>query len=341
MAFRHWFSVAGAAALSFAAAVAPAAAQTVLTISSWVPVTHGLNKDLLQPWAQKIEAETQGRVKFRFLPKAVSSPPASFDAIRDGQADISFISHSHLANRFPLIEFVSLPLVADTATARSVAAWRVYTKHFAKFDEHKGVKLLTIHAHGPGMSFTARKPVRQAADLKGQKIRVGGGMSLKMAEAMGASPVVKPPTEAFELLNGGVVDGIFFPAESVTSFKLTGALKYMTTVPGGLYSDSHAVIMNQKKFDSLSKADQQIVERFSGEFMSRMAGESWDRADRAAMKELKDAGIEETRADARFLADVQAQTATIRNAWIALVDGKGLSGKQILDEFIKEAGNTR
>src|SRR5690606_22490229 len=114
-----------------------------------------------------------------------------------------------------------------------------------------------------------------------------GGISLEMAEALGASPVVKPPTEAFELLNGGVVDGIFFPAESVTAFKLTGALKYMTIVPGGLYADTHAVFMNPKKFDSLSKEDQAIIDKYSGEYMARMAGNAWDKADRAALAELE------------------------------------------------------
>lgn len=331
----------GAMAVCLATVTSPARAQIVLTISSWVPVTHVLNTELLVPWSKRIEQESNGRIKFRFLPKAVSNPPGSFDAVRDGLADISFISHSHLANRFPLTKFMSMPLVADTATARSVAAWHLYTKYFLGFDEHKGVKLLTIHAHGPGMSFTARRPVKQASDLEGQKIRVGGGMALEMAEALGASPIVKPPTEAFELLNGGVVDGIFFPAESVTSFKLTSALKYMTTVPGGLYADTHAVIMNPKKFDSLSKDDQAIIERFSGEFMSRMAGAAWDGADRAAMKELRDAGLEETRASPQFLDEIRARSMTIRNTWIALADSKGLPGAQILDEFVREAGQAQ
>jgi TRAP-type C4-dicarboxylate transport system substrate-binding protein len=340
MNIQIWSAALGAA-MCLAAAAAPAAAQTVFTVSSWAPVTHALNKDFLQPWAKQIEQETEGRVKFRFLPKAVSNPPGSLDAVRDGLADVSYISHSHLANRFPLAGFMNMPLVADSATARSIAGWRVYSRHFAKFDEHQGVKLLTIHAHGPGMIFTARQPVRQASDLEGQKIRVSGGISLEMAEALGASPIVKPPTEAFELLNGGVVDGIFFPAESVTAFKLTGALKYMTTVPGGLYADTHAVFMNPKKFDSLSKEDQAIIEKFAGEHMARMAGEAWDKADRAALGELKEAGLENTLADEAFLAEVKKRTAAIRDRWIAAADAKGVAGAKVLEEFTREAGSVR
>ncbi|HRO59624.1 MAG TPA: TRAP transporter substrate-binding protein [Burkholderiaceae bacterium] len=341
MSIRSWSFALGVTAACLSAAALPVQAQTVLTISSWAPVTHGLNKDFLLPWSQQIEKETEGRVKFRFLPKAVSNPPGSFDAVRDGLADISYISHSHLANRFPLVKFLNLPLLSDSATARSVAAWRVYTKHFGQFDEHKGVKLLTIHAHGPGMVFTARKPVTQASDIVGQKIRVSGGISLEMAEALGASPVVKPPTEAFELLSGGVVDGIFFPAESVTAFKLTGALKYMTTVPGGLYADTHAVFMNPKKFDSLSKEDQATIDKYAGEAMARMAGQAWDKADQAAMHDLKSAGIEETRADAAFLDEVRTRTAALRDAWIATANARGVSGEKILEEFAREAGGAQ
>ena len=55
---------------------APAAsAQTVLTMSSWVPPTHSLTRDVLVAWSKEVEKATSGRVKFEMLPKHPSAPP--------------------------------------------------------------------------------------------------------------------------------------------------------------------------------------------------------------------------------------------------------------------------
>ena len=51
----------------------------------------------------------------------------------------------------------------DNAEVNSVALWRIYERHFLKFDEHKGVKLLTIYTHGPGIFWNARRPIRSSS----------------------------------------------------------------------------------------------------------------------------------------------------------------------------------
>ena len=66
----------------------PAQAQTTLTMSSWLPPSHTITKDMMMVWAKQVEEATQGRVKFNLLPKAVASPPGTFDAVRDGLADV-------------------------------------------------------------------------------------------------------------------------------------------------------------------------------------------------------------------------------------------------------------
>src|ERR1035437_9306779 len=96
---------------------APALAQTEISISSWVPPSHFLNKDFLAGWTQEVEKATNGRVKFSFLPKAVASPVGHFDAVKDGLADLTFISHSYTPARFPLTRFGVLPFGGDNAEA--------------------------------------------------------------------------------------------------------------------------------------------------------------------------------------------------------------------------------
>ncbi|MGB8437094.1 MAG: ABC transporter substrate-binding protein, partial [Burkholderiales bacterium] len=67
-----------------------ARADTTLNYSLWLPWTHPVAVHVYIPWIEAVEKATGGRVKFNRLPKAVASPPAHFDAIRNGQAAVGF-----------------------------------------------------------------------------------------------------------------------------------------------------------------------------------------------------------------------------------------------------------
>ena len=148
-----------------------------------------------------------------------------------------------------------LPGAGDTALVNSVAYSRIYWKYFHKVGEYKGVKLLGVFTHGPGQMFT-KKPVNGIADIQGLKIRTGGGIAEAVAKALGASAFVKPAPESYELLKGGVADGVFFPLESIVSFKLDTVLEQATLFPGGMYSSAFGFFMNEDKWNKLPKQDQ-------------------------------------------------------------------------------------
>src|SRR5437773_3192917 len=84
---------------SVVAAASPALGQTTLTMSSWVSPQHHLTANVLQGWATEAEKATSGRVKFTMLPKHPSAPPGTFDAVRDGLVDLSFVTASYTPAR--------------------------------------------------------------------------------------------------------------------------------------------------------------------------------------------------------------------------------------------------
>src|SRR5262245_11875009 len=94
-------ATAGSAAgvLGVIAAAQPALAQTTLTMSSWVSPQHHLTSVVLQGWATEVEKATSGRVKFQMLPKHPSAPPGTFDAVRDGLVDLSYVTASYTPSR--------------------------------------------------------------------------------------------------------------------------------------------------------------------------------------------------------------------------------------------------
>src|SRR5205807_7347820 len=203
------------------AAAQPALAQTTtLTMSSWVSPQHHLTGVVLQGWANEVEKATSGRVKLQMLPKHPSAPPGTFDAVRDGLVDVSYVTASYTPARHILPLVAELPGGGGTAEINSVAYSRIHWKYLQKANEYKGVHLLAVFTHGPGQMFNTKRPIKNLTDLQGMKIRIGGGIAEAMARALGASAFVKPAPESYELLSSGIADGVFFPQESVVSFKL-------------------------------------------------------------------------------------------------------------------------
>ena len=325
-----------AAALALIAGAPAASAPTVLTMSSWVGPTHSLTRDVLTVWAKNVEAATQGRVKFEMLPKHPSAPPGTFDAVRDGLVDVSFVTASYTPARHPLPLMAELPGAGATAEINSVAFSRIHWKHFQKVGEYKGVKLLGVWTHGPGQMFTVKKPVNSVADLAGMKIRSGGGISEAAAKALGASPLVKPAPESYELLSSGVADGTFFPSESIKSFNLDKVVKYATYFPGGFYSSSFGFFMNEDKWNKLPKQDQDAIMSVSGEALARLAGKSWDAADKGGFEALKVANVQIIDANPAFVADVRKRTEPLVQDWIKSAGAKGVDGAKAYAEFQDE-----
>ena len=314
----------------------PALAQTTtLTMSSWVSPQHHLTAVVLQGWAAEVEKATNGRVKFTMLPKHPSAPPGTFDAVRDGLVDLSYVTASYTPARHILPLMPELPGGGDTALANSVAYSRIYWKHFHKVGEYKGVKLLGVFTHGPGQMFTKR-PVTTIADIQGLKIRTGGGVAEKVAKALGASAFVKPAPESYELLKSGVADGVFFPLESIISFKLETVLEQATLFPGGMYSSAFGFFMNEDKWNKLPKQDQEAIERISGEHIARLAGKSWDDADQKGLDALKKSGVKIVNANPELAAEVKKRSAPIVDEWIQQAGAKGVNAKAVLAEFHDE-----
>ena len=247
----------GSAMLAFATLTGWSSAAnsqtTTMTMSSWVSPQHLLTKDVLAVWAQNVEKATDGRVKFQMLAKHPSAAPGTFDAVKDGLVDVSYVTASYTPARHVLPLLPELPGGGATAEINSVAFSRIHWKYFQPVGEYKGVKLLGVFTHGPGQMFNTKRPINKVADLSGMKIRTGGGIAEQMARALGASAFVKPAPESYELLSSGVADGVFFPLESIVSFKLDTVVKYATLFPGGIYSSSFGFFMNEDKWNKLSE----------------------------------------------------------------------------------------
>jgi TRAP-type C4-dicarboxylate transport system substrate-binding protein len=327
---RHLFLLAAAALAG------PVAAQTVLTVSSWVPPTHSLSV-AQKEWCDLVEKNSAGKVKCNILPRAVANPPGTLDAVKNGLADVSFTVHGYTPGRFVLTQMAEFGFLGDAAEPRSVAFNKVAMKYPQFNQEHQGVHVLAYFTHGPGIVFNTKRPITKVEDLQGLKWRVGGGMVNEISKSLGMNVTLKPAPESYELLSGGVMDGTLFPAESTESFKIDKIIKYATTFPGGLYNTSFVFMMNQAKYDKLSADEKKAVDAASGETAARIMGRNWDKVDRRAFALMQANNVQVTKADAKFVADVKAKTSTLEAKWVKDAEAKGLKdAAKVLAEFRSE-----
>jgi TRAP-type C4-dicarboxylate transport system substrate-binding protein len=282
------FAVAGVLAATTALGATMAfAADTTLTISSWAPPTHGINAKMWPKFVEMIEEATDGKVTAE-LKLGIAPPPAQFDLIQDGAADVSIIFHGYQPGRFTAQKLIELPGYEGSAEAASVADWRAYEKYLKDADEHRGVKVIALHTHGPAQVYTV-DPVTKLDEISGLKLRVPGGVGSDVGSALGATGIQVPAPKVYETLASKAADGVVMPFESRKGFKLTEVAPYTYEMPGGFYRGSFAFIMNEDAFNNLPEDVQTALEeKVFGEPLSRAIGQVWDEIDQEGRQATMD-----------------------------------------------------
>ena len=327
-------------AASVAAAAVPgslfAQQATKLTVASWAGPNHAINAVGWKRLAAMFEQESAGTLRLDITFPPVN-PRVMFDRVQEGISDVAWGFNGYTPGRFVTYQIVELPGLGAGAEAASVAYWRTYQKYLAKANEYAGVRLLTLFAQPPSVLHT-RKQITSLADMKGLKIRVGGGVQADVASRLGMVGVQAPVSEAYQMIKDGVVDGTFFPAETALSFKLNEVAKYQLALREGLFGAAYFVVMNQDKYNGLSVEHKRIVDELSGEPIAALFGKAWDDAEHAAIEALKpgpDGGY-------RVAADPLAKQISdllqpIDETFFQAAAKKGVDGKAALAYLRSEA----
>jgi TRAP-type C4-dicarboxylate transport system substrate-binding protein len=325
-----------AASLSIGLAGAASAQDHTLTISTWLPPSHGVNTLMFTGLTEMIEEATDGRVTTE-VKNGLAPPPAQMDLIMDGAADIAIIFHGYQPGRFVGTKLIELPGYEGSAEAASAAYWAVHEAHLAQLDEHRGVKLIALTTHGPGQIHTS-KDVNTLADLDGLKTRLGGGVSGDVGASLGLVGIRVPAPKVYETLDSGAADAVAMPLEGRVGFKLTEVATNVYEMPGGLYRGSFAVLMSQEAFDALPEDIQTALDaEVFGAPASRMMGAAWDEIDtigRTATEAAEDNSIRTANAEDQAAFAVIAEEIKIKV--LAELDAAGVDAQAAYDMVVQE-----
>lgn len=319
-----------AATLGLGLGLSSAQAETVLTVSSWVPQTHFIYTDILVPYADSVAKATEGRVTLNIMPAPLGAPPQHFELARTGVADITWGNFTYEPERFTAMWFAEFPFVGTDAEASSVALWRTYETHLADNPAFDGVEMLGVGLFGGGQIHHGSKPVITPEDMANQKVRIGGPIQAQIMESLGAVPVAAPATKAYELLEGGVIDASLHSVESVMNFRLEESLKQHTIVPNGLYDSSFFIVMNEAKWQSLEEADRTAIAAISGEALSRLWGQQFNAQHEKAMTLFTEGGHTFNEPSADLMAAITAVSDKMTAEWIVAAKAAGVADPEAM-----------
>jgi len=312
-----------ALATAVMAVVAPAsAADTELTFSHWAGPNHAMATKVY-PWLNETLSACSGGSLTVKLENGLAPPPAQYDTVRDGVADLGWIVHGYTKGKFATTKMIEMPGWPGNAEDMSVAFQMTHEKFFAEAKEAKGVKVLSNFVHGPGMVNTA-KEITSYKQLEDMKIRVGGGVANAVGIAIGVSGVNMPAPSVYEAISSGVAEGVFFPLETLHSFKINELTKYSFKNPDGMYTTSFALVLSEDTYDGLSDEHKACIDGASGVEMARQIGKFWDEADTIGMEESAKSGSVIIEASDEERAYFKEKTAGIEAEVLAEIEERGV-----------------
>ncbi|SPF78041.1 TRAP transporter substrate-binding protein [Pseudoprimorskyibacter insulae] len=328
---RTFLKAAGATALASILATGALAADVTLRMHQFLPAGANVPKNILQPWADKIMAESGGRIEIQHFPamQLGGTPPQLIDQVIDGVADIVWTVSGYTPGRFPRAEVFELPFTMTDAGKMSEAYWKLAEETMMD-DDFKDFKVLGLWVHGPGVIHSA-DPIESVGDLNGVKLRAPTRVTNKLFENLGATPVGMPVPAIPEALSKGVVDATIIPWEVVGALKVAELVENHTEFPGNaLYTTTFIFAMNKDKYNALPDDLKKVLDDNSGLNFSIFAGTQMQADDAGPRAFADERGNNIITLTPEQAAEWEAAAAPTVDQWIAEMSEKGIDGAALI-----------
>ena len=217
----------------------------------------------------------------------VSSEMGSTDDITEqalqGAPVINPTDPSRLAANVPEFGILMMPfLLDDYSQLQTIMATPLYAEWVRRLRE-ENIILLTKGITG-WRNWVTNRPIRNPADLSGQRIRtMGNPIAINSVGAMGAVPIAMAQSEAYHAIQTGVVDGGEWQLPTIYSLRLFEVANHISLSRHFLLTVS--IIAGRPWYDTLSPVQQtqlrdaatiafrdnvDVVIRYEQEFLNRM-----------------------------------------------------------------------
>jgi TRAP-type C4-dicarboxylate transport system substrate-binding protein len=324
-----------AVALVAALAAPPIAhSQVELKFSTFVPPTHGFVTEVLEPLGKEIEKRSGGKASVRVF--AGNSPfgktENQADQVRQGVVDVAWGLNGIPRGRFLRSSIMELPFVAESADSATKTLWAMLPTHLA--EDYRGFKVLAVHCHNPGLFHTRDRKLEKLEDVKGLRMRAPNAPTQALLQHLGATPVGMPPTQVYENIEKGVIDGAVFPWDAIKGFRLEGILK--NHFDARVYTACFHIVMGEGRYAQLPPELKKAIDETTGKALVDRFGGWWDGWDRAGLDAVKPRGNVIVPVSAQQREAWRAQLRPLIDAQLAEIEKAGVANaRAIYDEMLK------
>lgn len=302
-----------------------------LTYSDIFPATHANSKQAAS-WCKEVEKRTGGKVKITYYPgQSLTKGAECYDGVVSGLSDLGQSVLQYTRGRFPLMDFINLPLGYRSGAIATAIINEVNDKFKPK--ELQDTQVMYLHAHGPGFVHTKDKPVAKMEDFKGLKIR-SHGPTAEMLKLLGATPVAFPMPELYQALQKGVVNGGVFPMEAEKGWKLAEVTNYTTACYPIAYSLGFFVVMNKAKWDALPAEVKKTIEQINVEWAKKQ-GQVWDQSDSEGIRTTLSNGGRIIGVDPKEAERWEKAVQPVLNTYLDETKAKGVAGAEVV-KFVQK-----
>ena len=282
--------LAGMAAVAFHLSPQSAAAQEVtLRVHTFMPPVANPYKHFLQPWAEKVGKDSNGRIKVQLFPSMQLGGSANqlLQQAKDGVADIVWTLPGFTPGVMVKAEVFELPFLHRNTYSTVMAAQDFVEMHMK--DDFAPYKILAVKAQA-GSLFMTKNPINTVEDIRGMKLRTPSRTNAWILEALGGVPVQVALPELAPMLSKGTVTGSLLTYEIAPAVKMQDLVDYFTTLHGPQPRMSTTIftfLMNKKKYDSLPADLKKVIDDNSGRNVAPFAIKVWDMIDADGLKVMQ------------------------------------------------------
>jgi len=302
--------------------------------TSHIPGVSGLAKLQIQAF-DNLERMSNGKIKVETSwSQSVHSVKEGRKATRTGLSDQAPCFSLYSSRDYNMVGGLGMPFLFNNSHEAVATAEHLYPKYLKKEFEVYKVKIMREAHTGPYHLYN-NKPVKTLEDIKGMKIRAGGGTHSQIIAALNATQVSMPGADAYTAMQRGTLDAIHFNDAAALIFKLHEVAKYRTS--NGFNVLTIEYCMSGDWFDALP-ADLQVVVNNWGRQMAIIEAQAfYDYGGQVNVVKMQAKGLQKIDLPEAELARWRKALSGVEAAWIATTEKKGLPAKAFLADIKKLA----
>jgi len=309
------------------------AQELTLRLHHFLPAVSNVHRHFLMPWAQKIQTESQGRLRIQIFPSMQlgGAPPQLYDQAKDGVVDIVWTLPGNTPGRFPSIEVIELPFVAHKrASVNARVTQELHDTVFGR--EYQDTHIIAAWAHDAGV-LHARREVRRLEDLSGLRLRFPTRQAGEALRALGAAAIGMPVPQIPEALAQGVIDGAVVPWEVVPAIRLHETLRNHTEFAGSptFYVASFVLAMNKARYEGMTPDLRRVLDANSGQVAAAMAARVWDEQGPVVEEMVRRRNNAIVELGAEEAQRWQRQTQPVIDNWARAMGERNINGAALLE----------